>query len=326
MGSCTVQDTIYGTFTLGEPVLIDLLQSPAIQRLKKISQYGIPHEFYGLPGFTRYDHSVGVMLLLHKLGASVKEQIAGLLHDASHTAFSHLVDWVIGDRVTEDFQDKNHSFMLERYNVPTILEKYGFDFQQITRLESFSLLEQPAPDLCADRVDYALREFQLWAAPSIVHLCVNSLVCHHNKIAFSSADAAETFARAYLKCQTQHWGYAEYVLRYELFSQILKYALQHNIIALEDFYEDDSYIMNKLHTSLDTFILDELNYLHSRFRYRLTDQNPEYTLKKKFRNVDPSYIMSGKLYRLSETHHDFRSFLQTQRTINEQGIKATIIR
>jgi len=50
---------------------------------------------------TRFDHSVGVMLLIRKLGAGsspasalLKEQVAALLHDVSHTAFSHVIDYV----------------------------------------------------------------------------------------------------------------------------------------------------------------------------------------------------------------------------------------
>ncbi|HLC72951.1 MAG TPA: hypothetical protein VJH37_05205, partial [Candidatus Nanoarchaeia archaeon] len=170
------------------------------------------------------------------------------------------------------------------------------------------------------------REFHLWVAPSIVSLCVHSLVSYHHKIVFSSADAANAFARAYLTCQTQHWGHAEYVLRYELFSQILKYALQHHIITLEDFYEDDLYVMTKLHDTQDTYIHNELHYLQSRLQYRLGDEHPEYTLKKKFRHVDPLYIQDGKLHRLSKDHPEFKLFLQTHRTLNEQGIQATIIR
>ncbi len=56
-------DKIYGTFEIEEPVLIDLLESRAVQRLKGVLQHGIT----GLIGITfpttRYEHSVGVMLL-----------------------------------------------------------------------------------------------------------------------------------------------------------------------------------------------------------------------------------------------------------------------
>jgi HD superfamily phosphohydrolase len=34
------------------------------------------------------------MLLVRRLGASLEEQIAALLHDVSHTAFSHVIDSV----------------------------------------------------------------------------------------------------------------------------------------------------------------------------------------------------------------------------------------
>ena len=42
-----------------------------------------------------FEHSLGVYLLLRRLGADRREQVAGLLHDISHTAFSHAVDFLI---------------------------------------------------------------------------------------------------------------------------------------------------------------------------------------------------------------------------------------
>ena len=100
-----IQDRIYGNTNIDEPILTDLISSAAIQRLKGISQYGIPQKYYSFPGFSRFEHSLGTMLLLKKLGAGTLEQIAGLLHDVNHTAFSHLTDWVWGDRLVEDRQD-----------------------------------------------------------------------------------------------------------------------------------------------------------------------------------------------------------------------------
>lgn len=51
-----------------------------------------------------YDHSMGVFVILRARGAPLEEQIAGLLHDVSHTAFSHVGDWVYG----KENQDKDY--------------------------------------------------------------------------------------------------------------------------------------------------------------------------------------------------------------------------
>lgn len=68
-----------------------------MQRLKGISQFRIPDKYYFKDNYSRFEHSIGVMVLLGKLGASQEEQIAGLLHDVSHKAFSHVYDWVVVD-------------------------------------------------------------------------------------------------------------------------------------------------------------------------------------------------------------------------------------
>ena len=46
--------------------------------------------------------------LLKKFGASTEEQIAGLIHDVSHSAFSHCIDYVLdeGSEKTHNHQDR----------------------------------------------------------------------------------------------------------------------------------------------------------------------------------------------------------------------------
>src|SRR5579872_5841205 len=88
-----VHDDVYGTYNIHEPVLIDLLQSSAVTRLKGIHQGGSAYLVMKRRDNTRFEHSVGVMSLIRCLGGSLHEQIAGLLHDVSHTAFSHVVDY-----------------------------------------------------------------------------------------------------------------------------------------------------------------------------------------------------------------------------------------
>ena len=81
-------DPIYGTVDIPEPVLLDLMQTQAVHRLHGVLQHGVS----ALVGVTvptsRFEHSMGVMLLVRRLGASLEEQIAALLHDVSHTALA----------------------------------------------------------------------------------------------------------------------------------------------------------------------------------------------------------------------------------------------
>ncbi len=143
-----ISDSVYGKIKIESPVLLELIKSEPIQRLKGISQFGIPEEFYYLKNFSRYEHSIGVMILLKKLGADEKEQIAGLLHDVSHTAFSHVIDWVVGDGLTEDYQDKQHKKFIQSSSLTKILKKFH-DMKNLVfwkeRFQCFSQIELITP-------------------------------------------------------------------------------------------------------------------------------------------------------------------------------------
>src|SRR6202041_3406853 len=100
-------DSIFGCESNPSQLVLDLLASPMMQRLKGIDQSGITKYIQDLPSFSRYDHSVGVYMLLRTYGRTEKECIAGLLHDASHTVFSHVGDLVFDpEDAKESYQDK----------------------------------------------------------------------------------------------------------------------------------------------------------------------------------------------------------------------------
>ncbi len=73
-------DQVYGQVEVNSPVLCELILSAPLQRMRGVAQLGLPDEYYHKKGFNRFEHCVGVMLLLKKLGASEEEQIAGLLY------------------------------------------------------------------------------------------------------------------------------------------------------------------------------------------------------------------------------------------------------
>lgn len=311
-----INDRIYGKHQITQSVLKELILSPALQRLKGISQYGLPDEYYSLPGFSRFEHSVGVAILLDKLGAGLEEQIAGLLHDASHTAFSHVIDWVLGDSIIENYQDKNHLLLLKQSGIKTILSKYGYTVNRMARFELFPLLERNTPDLCADRLDYSLREFQLWAQPEIVDSCIKDLTVAAERIVFKHAKIAKKYAIAYSKCQNEHWGGLEAVSRYHRLAEALKLALKLKILKQSDFRFDDQYVLQKLYQSKNQPIIKILEGLHNKTTFiRLG-----IIRQKKFRSIDPHILHYNRPEKLSVIDPEYAKFLKQHKQHNLKGV------
>ncbi len=310
-----ISDHVYGEFEITEPVLVELIESEAVQRLKGISQFGLPDYLFDRDGFSRYDHCVGVMLLLRRFGASVEEQVAGLLHDVSHTAFSHVIDFVVDSEKNEDFQDRNHEAFILRTDIPAILKRNGMTVEQVTDYHQYTLLEQDTPALCADRLDYTLREL----SDSISHRCVAGLAVHDERFVFSSIDAALLFGHEYLRLQSERWGGYEVGTRYDVLSRVLKQALRINIITMNDFWQDDAFVLAKLATSDDDFIVRGINFLRNRDLSNAprSGMSP----KKKFRWIDPDVMVDGGFKRLSELSADYAQALVLAREENAKGVE-----
>ncbi|MBI4130724.1 HD domain-containing protein [Candidatus Roizmanbacteria bacterium] len=309
-----ITDHLYGKIVVDNPVITALLRSQPLTRLKKIAQFGVPDEFYHHKNYSRYEHSIGVFLLLKKLGASDEEQMAGLIHDVSHTAFSHVVDWLLDSGAVENYQDIHHDEFIRNSEISTILERYGVNAKQIAKLHNFTLLDRDLPNLCADRIDYALREFP----PAITQTCIAGLTVKHNKIVYQDAKAAYLFAHHFLLLQQHHWGDYEAVVRYFLFSRVLRRALRLTIIQFDDFMKEDDFIVKKLTASNDPYIQDKLALLRKKSLRNLAKGTK--VMHKKFRYVDPEIVSGSQLVRLNIVHPLFRKELEQTRQENEKGI------
>lgn len=315
----TIHDPMYGTRDIASPCLRALLESPSVLRLRGIAQFGLPNYLYYRDGYSRFDHSVGVMALLSAHDASEEEQIAGLLHDVSHTAFSHIADWTIGDPIKEDLQDKNHERFIRSSELPEILERYKFDVTRITDHHLFPLLERRAPALCADRLDYTLRELPHSQARKLAL----SLRVHDRRFIFVSQDHALDFAQAYLKLQENHWGGFEAMSRYHAFGNTLKHALSVGIITKDDFWTDDAAVLTKLSASGDQRVLDTIALLGQRSWDHLP--RAKTPTQKKFRWIDPAVLHDGKSRPLSVLNPAYGAELERAKQRNAAGIVLAVV-
>jgi HD superfamily phosphohydrolase len=325
MKKIILKDKIYGEEEIKEPVLLELLETSAVLRLKNISQWNIPDKYHFLNGFSRYEHSVGVMILLRRLGgANLEEQISGLVHDVSHPAFSHMIDWINSNEETknifDDFQDSIHKEFVLKTKIPYILEKYNFKIDNILDEKRFTLLEKEIPDLCADRVDYILREFKIYI-PNILLNCLSSLMNFKQEIVFSDKNSAFDFAVGSLKLQSEHWASQEDALRHFLFSEALKIANKKKIVEKEEFFDkDEKFILCELENTNDEDIKKILNTLKN--KNKISESFPKMGKKvfRKFRHVDPKILINNNLKRLSEIDSEFKNKLESSREENKKGL------
>jgi hypothetical protein len=314
-----IKDRVYGIHEITSPVIVELLDCPSVQRLRNIGQLGIPKEFETRSfKFSRYDHSVGVMLLLKMLGADEEEQIAGLLHDVSHTAFSHTID-ILFRRKTEDFQDSQHERFITTSEIPSILKKHGYTPSRIYNYQNFSLLEQKLPLLCADRVDYSLRE----SPKATIYTCLPHVTTAKGRIVFDEASSARAFADRFIVLQSQSWGGKIHNIRAQLLAQGLHYALEQKILSMDDLWTDDTTVLHKLHQSHDDFIKKVFKLLKKKSYDDLPTGGS--IIKKKFRYVDPEILVNGSLIPLSQIDLGYRSVLDIAKKKNEEGIVVPLL-
>ena len=113
-------------------------------------------------------------------------------------------------------------------------------------MDKFTLLEKPEPELCADRVDYVLRELAIDGEIEFVKLCMNNITAVDGSMCFKSKDMAKTFGIKFLDLHKNHWAGWEAVSRYYFMAEALKEALKNNVITFDDFRKDDDYLIKKL--------------------------------------------------------------------------------
>lgn len=252
------------------------------------------------------------------LGASLEEQVAGLLHDVSHPAFSHIYDWAIEDPVgklvrAEDGQDKRHQAFIKSSELPEIISDHGFSVERISDHFSFRLLEQPAPDICADRIDYSLREMPDFFAKNIAQGLVN----YQGYVICGDFETARTFAWRYLMLQRYHWGGYEAVARYFIFSRALRRALKVEALTIDDFWSDDQSVLKKVLKRGDAKVKGLLELLEEK---PLKPPRSGVRVGKKFRHIDPKFLKENELKRLSEDDEVFKKDLEEARLNNSQGV------
>lgn len=320
-------DTFYGPIEVEEPALLELIDSPAFQRLKEIHQYGVSYYTTFKEEYTRYDHSVGVFMILRSKGAPLVEQIAGLLHDVSHTAFSHVGDWVFGiENQEKDYQTENHAVFLEESGLADILRNHHFTpLQILPKAELFPALECSLPNLCADRIDYNIQgafhqgfitRAEAMAIFEDIHFTDNRWV--------STRPELMTKLTLFSLFMTEHcWGSpANWVTSRWLADAIVR-GIEVGCISMDELHHGtDQSIWDKLMHHDDPVIKKKMEMLlHSDKHFCVVDSSSDADLvvKSKFRGIDPWIATDAECLRLTHIDSKVAGEYEKVKRIVEKG-------
>ncbi len=337
-------DAIYGDVEIEEPVLIDLMQTQAMQRLRGILQHGITALIGITQPVTRFDHSLGVMLLVRRLHArastalhsaspsapplhssgqgvqstplgqqacgSLEEQIAALLHDVSHTAFSHVIDYAVDGHDRQSYHEEQKEPYLLASDVPAILARHGYDWRDFLHEEDYPLLEQPAPRLCADRLDYFLRDSRdlgLSTWEDIQHV-LDHLVVREGRIGVDDIETAQWMAYTFIAADKASWANFREVGLYEVTARAIKTALRLGALTEEDFWGTDEQLWRKLHAIGDADAKQQLALISPATRFEWNEAHPTFRISTKLRTIDPDILLDGRFQPLSTLDTDFARY------------------
>lgn len=317
--------TFYGPVEVNEPVLLELLESPTFQRLKHVHQYGVGYYTTHPEEFNRFDHSVGVFAILRKNGASVKEQIAGLLHDVSHTVFSHVGDWVFGKEHEEnDYQNSTHQAFIENCELNDILQRHGFTVQEIMPThENFPALECSVPDLCADRIDYNIQGafHQNYITYEEALKILHDLEWDGAHWISSEPELMKKLVRYSLCGTVECWGGPRNYLSSRWLADSLLRAIELGSITFHQLHRStDQPIWECLLDHRDPLIQKKmLQVLNADKYFHIVDrQESDLIIGSKFRGIDPIIKLENQLVRLSSLDPQIhREFLLVKQMVKE---------
>jgi hypothetical protein len=169
-----IRDPVHGyiKITQEERAVID---SPFIQRLRRIHQLAGAYMVYPGGVHSRFEHVLGTMHVAGLIGESIADKanldegaiqelrLAALLHDVGHGPFSHLFEEVLTEKTGLTHEDMSQRIVMES-DIKGILEKQGISAKGMSQLCVGKKKTRPfmneviAGSLSADIMDYLLRD------------------------------------------------------------------------------------------------------------------------------------------------------------------------
>ena len=170
-----IRDPVHGYVKITEAER-DVIDTPFIQRLRRIHQLAGAYMVYPGAVHTRFDHVTGAMHVAGQIGEALslwtdlkpdqiqEIRLAALLHDVGHGPFSHTFEEVLADKTTTTHEDISQRIVATT-SIADMLNRHGFSPKKMSAYAVGKQSSKPpfmneiiAGGLSADIMDYLLRD------------------------------------------------------------------------------------------------------------------------------------------------------------------------
>jgi HD superfamily phosphohydrolase len=288
-----IRDSLHGNLQINE-LEVKLIDTPQIQRLRRIKQLGFTYLVYPGANHTRFEHSIGAMYLASRLGNNLqldddkKEmlRICALLHDAGHGPFSHVSEGVLDtshEELTSKLIKESHlsDILSENFNVNDVIKTINGKgvFGQII-----------SGELDVDRMDYLLRDSYYtgvaYGVIDVERLIYNMELDDTITLRRKGVQAAESMLLArYFMYPSVYQHHTTRIIN-SMFRKCLKELFETGAVDPENIYQYDDLDIITSARSQDGYIKDMISRLDNRelfktvFSLKLDEiENPEAVFK-----------------------------------------------
>ena len=238
--------------------LCEFAAVPPMQRLKAVGmncgcEYTSFPRFAGLRPYSRFDHSLGVALIVWHFTGSVEQTIAGLFHDVTTPVFAHVVDFLHGDYMKQESTEAGVAECLMSSNeAMELLRKYEIPLNRVIDYHQYPVADNDAPALSADRLEYTLGNLWNYGFADLEqirtvyeNLTVESNEVGETELVFRTPETAVFFTRAALK-NSQIYVADEDRFAMQALADLLRRAIERDWIRYEQLWNTEDVILNQL--------------------------------------------------------------------------------
>ena len=252
------------------------LKCNSLLRLKKVGYFcGMDYASKDIYNFreyiSRFDHSLTVALLVYQLTKDKLATIRGLFHDVGTPVFSHVIDYMNEDYEMQESTEKYTEKVINSDNyLIECFKKDNINPDDIINFKESSVVDNPRPKLCADRLDGVILTGIGWTkniTKNDILNIINDVTIFNNEdneleIGFKSEEVARIVLEISKSIDIMCHSFEDNYMM-DLLATITKLLIDKDLITYDDlFIKDEEYVINMLNNISDL----EIKRLFNKFK------------------------------------------------------------